>query len=258
MPYKVGARGSYGCSGYPAVKDDGTVMGCHKTRAEAAGQIYAINRSEGNIDKAMPDLKEGDFAMTGHGSDEFHIGQVVHVMRDGYLGNEGTEYYIEATAENPAVLIQLFKQEDDGFWEATRLYTACMMSLMIPIDPLPKEPELSDMEMSMDNSMMYQKTIDPFNALARTEKRDYSSSARERMAESENAMPDGSFPIANATDLRNAIQSVGRAKDYARAKAHITRRAKDLGLTNMLPSEWGAGVQKSILADAFDPTFFLK
>ena len=51
MPYRVGARGSYGCSGYPAVKDDGTVMGCHKTRSEAAGQIYAINRSEGNIDK---------------------------------------------------------------------------------------------------------------------------------------------------------------------------------------------------------------
>jgi len=145
MPYKVGAKGSYGCSGYPAVKDDGKVMGCHKTRAEAAGQIYAINRSEGNIGKAMPDLKEGDFAMTGHGSDEFHIGQIVHVMREGALGNEGTEYYMQATAENPAVLLQLFEQEDDGFWEATRLYTACMMSLMIQIDPLPTEPEYSEM-----------------------------------------------------------------------------------------------------------------
>ena len=258
MPYKVGAKGSYGCSGYPAVKDDGTVMGCHRTRAEAAGQIYAINRSEGNIGKAMPDLKEGDFAMTGHGSDEFHIGQIVHVMRDGALGNEGTEYYMEATAENPAVLLQLFEQEDDGFWEATRLYTACMMSLMIPIDPLPTEPELKDMETAMDNSMMYQKAIDPFNALGRIQKRDYSSGTRERMAEAGTAMPDGSFPIANATDLRNAIQSVGRAKNYAAAKAHIIRRARALGMLNMLPSEWNAGTQKSILADAFDPTFFLK
>jgi hypothetical protein len=49
MPYHVGAKGSHGCSGYPAVKDTGEVMGCHKTRADAAGQIYAINRSEGNI-----------------------------------------------------------------------------------------------------------------------------------------------------------------------------------------------------------------
>lgn len=50
MPYHVGAKGSYGCSGYPAVKDDGTVMGCHKTKEEAANQIYAINQSEGNIE----------------------------------------------------------------------------------------------------------------------------------------------------------------------------------------------------------------
>ena len=140
MPYHVGAKGSYGCSGYPALKDTGEVMGCHKTRS-AAGQIYAINRSEGNIGKAMANLKEGDFAMTAHGSDEeVHIGQVVHVMRDGILGVPGGEYTLEASAENPAVLIQLFEQEEDGYWEATNLYTGCMMSLMVAIDPLPQEP----------------------------------------------------------------------------------------------------------------------
>jgi hypothetical protein len=153
MPYKVGAKGSYGCSGYPAVKDDGTVMGCHKTRAEAAGQIYAINRSEGNIGKSMPNLKEGDFAMTAHGGDEeFHVGQVVHVMREGMLGVPGGEYTLEATPDNPAVLIQLFEQEEEGFWEATRLYTACMMSLFIPIDPLPMEPEMSIEDMPNMNA----------------------------------------------------------------------------------------------------------
>lgn len=158
MPYRVGAKGSYGCSGYPAVKEGGEVMGCHKTRREAAAQIYAINLSEGNIGKAMPNLKEGDWALTSHGKeDEFHIGQVVHVMREGMLGVPGGEYTLEATAENPAVLIQLYEQEEDGFWEATREYSACMMSLMIPIDPLPTEPELKDMETSMANEMMYEK-----------------------------------------------------------------------------------------------------
>ena len=58
MPYHVGEKGSYGCSGYPAVKDDGTVMGCHKTREEAAAQIYAINQSEGNIEDKT--IKEPD------------------------------------------------------------------------------------------------------------------------------------------------------------------------------------------------------
>ena len=147
MPYHVGAKGSYGCSGYPAVKDTGEVMGCHKTRAKASAQIYAINISEGNIGKAMPDLKEGDWALTSHGEeDEFHIGQVVHVMREGMLGVPGGEYTLEASAENPAVLIQLYEQDEEGYWEATREYSACMMSLMIQIEPLPQEPELEDMD----------------------------------------------------------------------------------------------------------------
>lgn len=58
MPYHVGEKGSYGCEGYPAVKDDGTVMGCHKTKEEAANQIYAINQSEGNIDDKNIGIKD--------------------------------------------------------------------------------------------------------------------------------------------------------------------------------------------------------
>jgi hypothetical protein len=147
MPYHVGAKGSYGCSGYPAVKDTGEVMGCHKTRAKASAQIYAINVSEGNIGKAMPDLKEGDWALTSHGEEnEFHIGQVVHVMREGMLGVPGGEYTLEASTENPAVLIQLYEQDEEGYWKATREYSACMMSLMIQIEPLPQETKLEDMD----------------------------------------------------------------------------------------------------------------
>ena len=47
MPYSVGEKGSYGCSGYPVLKDDDkTVMGCHSTAEEAQAQIYAIDQSE--------------------------------------------------------------------------------------------------------------------------------------------------------------------------------------------------------------------
>ena len=158
MPYKVGAKGSFGCSGYPALKE-GTneVMGCHKTRADAAAQIYAINRSEGNIGKAATSLVEGDFAMTEHGGEgDFHVGQVVHIMYEGMLGNTGTEYALQATPENPAVLIQLFEQEEDGTWEATRLYSACSMGLMVKIPPLKMETEEMDSETMM---AMYDSSI---------------------------------------------------------------------------------------------------
>ena len=50
MPYSVGAQGSYGCSGYPVVKEGGEVMGCHKTEAEATAQVQALYASE--ADKA--------------------------------------------------------------------------------------------------------------------------------------------------------------------------------------------------------------
>ena len=47
MPYSIGERGSYGCSGYPVVKDsDKEVMGCHETRQAAANQIAAIEANE--------------------------------------------------------------------------------------------------------------------------------------------------------------------------------------------------------------------
>jgi len=69
-------------------------------------------------------------------------------------------------------------------------------------------------------------------------KRMYSREQREDMAESGEALPDGSYPIADKADLQNAIQAYGRAKDKEAAKAHIMKRAKELGLEEMLPENW--------------------
>jgi hypothetical protein len=127
MPYKVGSKGSFGCSGYPALKE-GTneVMGCHKTRAEAAAQIYAINRSEGNIGKSMHIIKEGDFVM-GMTKEGMVHGMVEHIMIEGgTLGTPGSEYALESMPpENPAMSVRIYKEED-GKWEPTA-YSIGMM-----------------------------------------------------------------------------------------------------------------------------------
>jgi hypothetical protein len=68
--------------------------------------------------------------------------------------------------------------------------------------------------------------------------RDFPPEVRKKMGKKGTAMPDGSFPIANAKDLRNAIRAVGRAKDPAAAKAHIKSRAKALGLGDLIPDGW--------------------
>lgn len=56
--------------------------------------------------------------------------------------------------------------------------------------------------------------------------------------------PDGhySFPIANASDLSNAIQALGRAPDAVRdaVKSYIKGRASALGATDKLPESWRA------------------
>lgn len=69
--------------------------------------------------------------------------------------------------------------------------------------------------------------------------RDVPTEERKRLADEGAALPDGSFPIANCEDLRNAIQAIGRAKDPAKAKAHIRKRKSALGCTDVdLPETW--------------------
>ena len=333
MPYRVGAKGSYGCSGYPAVKDDGTVMGCHKTRGAAARQIYAINVSEGNIGKAM--VKEGDMVMAPN-DDEVYVGRVVHIMTDGMLGFPGSEYALPASPTEPAVLIQLFEMEEGGL-EETEYFIGKKASEVMAMpslesnvgmdksmdddmdddedddeDDMKKEyqgcgcPTCKELNVSCENcpvcqagamkgqccsdmnkakkpnyedmikprrggstpanprlyARIVQEAKDKFDVYPSAvangwvvqeykrrggtykmydedmDKREFSGATRERMAESGTAMPDGSFPIANRSDLMNAIRSVGRAKDYGAARAHIIRRARALNAMDMLPEDW--------------------
>jgi hypothetical protein len=83
------------------------------------------------------------------------------------------------------------------------------------------------------------------------EKREVSDKEREHLADEGHAMPDGSYPIANESDLRNAIQAFGRAKDKEAVRAHIIRRAKQLGRTDLLPADWSP--QHAKIARAGDP-----
>lgn len=67
-----------------------------------------------------------------------------------------------------------------------------------------------------------------------------SMKARQRLAKEGKALPDGSFPIRNEGDLKNAIHAYGRAKDSDRAKVrrHIVKRARGLGKPELIPDEW--------------------
>jgi hypothetical protein len=79
-------------------------------------------------------------------------------------------------------------------------------------------------------------------AAAITELAKFSEEDRAKLAEEGLALPDGSYPIRNEDDLRNAIRAYGRAnpKDRYKVRKHITKRARSLKKTDLIPSEWGS------------------
>jgi DNA-binding ferritin-like protein len=79
-----------------------------------------------------------------------------------------------------------------------------------------------------------------------------SEKVREKLAKAGEALPDGSYPIRNVSDLRKAIHAYGRSKpsDRAKVRRHISKRAKALGKPDMIPDEWktasASGMELSI------------
>lgn len=81
--------------------------------------------------------------------------------------------------------------------------------------------------------------IESFFAIAEFAK--FSEEERKELAKKGQALKDGSYPIRNEADLKNAIRAIGRADKAKRAsvRRHILKRAKALGVAKLVPEQWG-------------------
>lgn len=70
----------------------------------------------------------------------------------------------------------------------------------------------------------------------------FTTEQRKNLTKKKMAMPDGSYPIRNRSDLRNAISSYGRAKNKPAVKAWIISRAKELDSEDLIPTSWESSV----------------
>jgi hypothetical protein len=137
--YRAGAKGSYGCEGYPTVSADGTVHGCHPTKAKAQAQSRAIWASTARkfistVEKSM--VIEGDFVMFMGEEDEIKVGRVEYVMTNpGLLGLPGSEYALEYMEDDKPVIIRMY-EEEDGSWEEEAHVCYHRMSEVVKIDSL--------------------------------------------------------------------------------------------------------------------------
>jgi ATP-dependent protease ClpP protease subunit len=80
-----------------------------------------------------------------------------------------------------------------------------------------------------------------YNGPRKVDNAKYNADDRKRMASNGQAMPDGSYPIADAEDLDNAIHAVGRGGgSHDAIRKHIIKRAAALGLSSRIPDSWGS------------------
>lgn len=84
----------------------------------------------------------------------------------------------------------------------------------------------------------------------------YTADDIKTMAKNGQAMSDGSYPIGDRSDLVKAISAVGRGSgSHDAIRAHIMRRAKVLGLMDLIPDNWMAdGSMKTQTNSAQHPT----
>lgn len=69
-------------------------------------------------------------------------------------------------------------------------------------------------------------------------KREFSDAKRKEMATAGEAMQDGSYAIASAKDVENAVHDWGRTGSKDSVKEHIKQRAKAIGAEESLPADW--------------------
>ena len=107
-----------------------------------------------------------------------------------------------------------------------------------PLDIVQEDPSHPAANLRQDTGITDGKADEP-----EVEKREFTDAERADAADAGQAMPDGSYPIKTVKDLKNAIQSYGRAKDPAKVKSHIMARAKALGKESMIPENWSKAIE---------------
>lgn len=103
-------------------------------------------------------------------------------------------------------------------------------------DPLPQDLDSDLWEDGFPYEMTTQELVR--SSIRGTATSSLNAKKRKTMAKKGQALPDGSYPIADSADLGKAVHAYGRAKNKPRVKRHILKRARALGKTSQLPKDW--------------------
>ena len=137
MPYFI-TDTSADCSGWATIKEDGEVIGCHENKQDAIDQMVAVSLAEGmepGGERAEPDaLSVGDFVSWG-ASGGTARGRIVRIVRDGEINVPDSSFTITGTEDDPAALIRIYRENDEG-WRETDVLVGHKFSTLNKIDDL--------------------------------------------------------------------------------------------------------------------------
>lgn len=121
-----------------AVKEDGEALEGKDEDIfvdSAVGTEQDFNQSDENELKAKPgDVKVGDF-VSWNSSGGVARGKIEYIMRKGTLGVPDSAFSIDATPEDPAALIRVYKNTPDG-WVETEVLVGHKLSTLTKIEDL--------------------------------------------------------------------------------------------------------------------------
>ena len=118
---------------YCVYSEDGTrSFGCYDTPEQAEErlrQIHSFSNAEG--------VREGMF-VRWNSSGGTAQGRVEHVMTEGTLGVPGSSFSIDASPDDPAVLIRIYREDSEGEWQETETLVGHRSSTLTIISDLTK------------------------------------------------------------------------------------------------------------------------
>jgi HK97 family phage prohead protease len=143
MPYFI-TEEAEGCSGWATIKDDGEVLGCHTTKQDAIDQMVALSIAEDMEPggerslRARPDeLEVGDF-VSWRASGGRARGKITRIRSDGEITAPESDFTITGTPDDPAALIRIYEQTEDG-WRETPVLVVHRFTTLTKIDELRSE-----------------------------------------------------------------------------------------------------------------------
>jgi hypothetical protein len=191
------------------------------------------------FEEMIPEMSKADSVRVGqmvswNSSSGTARGKVVRVVRSGSINVPNSDFTITGTPDNPAALIRIYR---DGKPTDT-LVGHRVETLRVSTSKSHHDDVIGNDDVPNTRAHSMEECDDENCPQHSMDKKDYSDRERQMLARRDMALPDGSFPIVTVADLRNAIQSVGRASNYARARNHIIRRAESLNRMDLLPDQW--------------------